>query len=242
MTAPARPGVPAEPGTVRVRALLALLAGVLLWYLPTFGEPLVRPIGEAMRATGVLAPGTSTYAADFSAVLVLRWLAVALLLVLVVAVERRPLSSVGVRPVRLRDALLTVAVAVVTLVITVVLYSMVAGVPDGSTQTGRILTALSAAQAVHLIVNAAVVEELFYRGFLMERLIDLTRRPWLAALVSYVVFVGSHAPEAGWAMTLTMVAPATALFVGLYWWRRNVVLCILAHAITDLVVLAGANA
>ncbi|MEV4014536.1 CPBP family glutamic-type intramembrane protease [Nonomuraea angiospora] len=68
----------------------------------------------------------------------------------------------------------------------------------------------------------------------------LTRRVWPAALVSYVVFVGSHVPGSGWATTLTMVAVGSLLFVGLYWLRRNLPLCAGAHAITNLLILANA--
>ena len=237
------PRPPVSTGTgraSRVPPVVALAAGVLLWLVPTVGEPVVRPIGDAMRDVGLLAADTGTYAADFSAILMLRWLAAALLLVFVLSVERRPVSSIGVRVPRVRDVLLTTVLAVVVLVLSVVLFSLVVGAPDEGTQTSQIVTALSLAQLVHLIINAAVVEEIFFRGFLMERLIDITRRPWLAALVSYVIFVGSHVPGSGWLLTLTMTAVGSVLFVGLYWLRRNVLLCILAHAITDIVVLAGA--
>jgi membrane protease YdiL (CAAX protease family) len=217
-----------NPAGVRVPPLVALAVGVALWFVPTVVQ----------RVLWLTAGGDTV---NFDVVLLSRWLAAALLLVFVLAVEKRPLSSVGVRAPRLRDVLITVGLAVLTLVAGVALYALLAGGGSGQdSQSGQIMAGLSVVQSVHLIVNAAIVEELFFRGFLMERVIDLTRRVWPAALVSYVVFVGSHVPGSGWATTLTMVAVGSALFVGLYWLRRNLPLCVGAHAVTNLLILADA--
>ncbi|MFI7130974.1 hypothetical protein ACIBQ1_35160 [Nonomuraea sp. NPDC050153] len=50
----------------------------------------------------------------------------------------------------------------------------------------------------------------------------------------------SHVPGSGWATTLTMVAVGSVLFVGLYRVRRNLSLCVGAHAVTNLLILADA--
>jgi membrane protease YdiL (CAAX protease family) len=216
---------------VRVPPLVALAVGAALWFVPTLVQRAAWLLGDDDRAV------------DFDLVLVSRWIAAALLLGFVLAVERRPLSSVGLHAPRGRDVLITVGLAVLALVVSVTLYGLVAGTgPDQQSPSGRIVASLSVAGSIHLIVNAAVVEELFFRGFLMERVIDLTRRPWLAALVSYVVFVGSHVPGSGGATALTMVAVGSLLFVGLYWVRRNLLLCVGAHAIGNLPLLANALA
>ncbi|GAA1616138.1 type II CAAX endopeptidase family protein [Nonomuraea maheshkhaliensis] len=215
---------------VRVPPLVALAVGVALWFVPTLVQHAAWLLGDDDRAV------------DFDLVLVSRWIAAALLLGFVRAVERRPLSSVGLHAPRGRDVLITVGLAVLALVVSVTLYGLVMGTgPDQQSPSGQIVASLSVAGSVHLIVNAAVVEELFFRGFLMERVIELAR-PWLAALVSYVVFVGSHVPGSGGATTLTMVAVGSLLFVGLYWVRRNLLLCIGAHAIGNLPILANALA
>ncbi|MGW0804813.1 CPBP family glutamic-type intramembrane protease [Nonomuraea sp. NPDC002799] len=215
---------------VRVPPLVALAVGVVLWFVPTFVQ----------RAVWLLS-GDDTL--NFDLVLVSRWLAAALLLGFVLVVEKQPLSSVGICAPRWKDVLVTIGLAVLALVAGVVLYTvLVSGAPDQQSQSTQIMSRLSVAESVHLIVNAAVVEELFFRGFLIERVISLTQRPWLAALVSYVMFVGSHVPGSGWATTLSMVAVGSVLFVGLYYLRRNLLLCVGAHAITNLLILANAIA
>jgi hypothetical protein len=79
----------------------------------------------------------------------------------------------------------------------------------------------------------------------------LSRRLAAALLLGFVLAVpgrgartvGSHVPGSGWATTLTMVAAGSVLFVGLYWLRRNLPLCVGAHAVTNLLILADtANA
>lgn len=230
-------------GTSRVPPIVALAVGVLLWYVPTIGQSLADPIAQALRALGFLEPGTGSYAAWFVATLVLRWLALALLLVFVLAAERQPLSSVGVRAPRWKDLPLTVGVAVLAIVVGYGLYLLVhGGAVDEGTQTGQILTSLSFGQLVHLVINAAVVEELFFRGFLIERTIALTRRPLLAGVGSYLLFVGSHIPGSGLVTTLTITAVGSVALVGLYLLRRNVLLCIGAHALADTPVLLSAAA
>ena len=77
--------------------------------------------------------------------------------------------------------LVTIGLSLVTVVVSYGLsFELQGDDVDESTQTGRIITSLPFLQLVHLVVNAAVVEQFFYRGFLIERLVDLTRRALFA--------------------------------------------------------------
>jgi membrane protease YdiL (CAAX protease family) len=209
----------------RVSPIVALAVGVVLWFLPTFAKPLTDAMFDS--ASG-----------QFVAVLVLRWIALALLLVFVFAVERRPAASVGIRSARWTHILLALAVAVVTVVVSYGTFFAIQGNQvDQGTQTGQIITSLPFIQLVHLVVNAAAVEEFFYRGFLIERLIDLTARPWLAGVISYVLFVAGHLAGSGVTATLTLTAIGALPLVGFYLWRRNIWLCAGIHAVLDLPIL-----
>lgn len=239
--------VPARGASVRRRfpPIVALAVGALLWFVPTIGQPLTGPIVAGLRASGLLQQDTGDDAAWFVATLVLRWLAAALLLGFVLIVERQPLSSVGIRVPRGKDVLLAAAVTVLAVCLGYGLYLTVNLVVHGTqfeqgTQTGQILASLSFGQLVHLIINAAVVEELFFRGFFVERAIAVTGRPWLAAVGSYLLFVGSHISGSGLVVTLTLTAAGSVAFVVLYMLRRNLFLCIGAHALADAPVLLSA--
>jgi membrane protease YdiL (CAAX protease family) len=209
----------------RVAPIVALAVGVVLWFLPTFAKPLTDALFDSA-------------ASQFVAVLVLRWIALALLLVFVFAVERRSPASIGIRPARWTHILLALAVAVATVVVAYAAFFAIQGnAVDQSTQTGQIITSLPFIQLVHLVINAAIVEEFFYRGFLIERLIDLTGRPWLAGAISYVLFVTGHLAGSGVTATLTLTAIGALALVGFYLWRRNVWLCAGIHAVFDLPIL-----
>jgi membrane protease YdiL (CAAX protease family) len=242
--------MPASPGTDPANTLStrygqrlgvagALAVGGLLWFLPTLLLPVLdAPLIAILRATGLLEATADGLESRFAAALVLRWLAVALLLAFVVGVERERLASVGLRRPRRADLALALGVGVLTLVAGVTLYALVQGPqPETGTQTAQILDSLGLAGRLHLIVNAAVVEELFFRGFLIERLIRLGASPWLAGAVSFVLFVGGHLSGGGLVQTLTLVAVGSLGFVLLYLLRRNVITCIATHAVTDLLVL-----
>lgn len=227
----------------RLRATGALLVGVVLWFVPTLLMPVLGgPIDAALRAVRLLPDGASAFENVFAAGQVLRWLAALLLILFVVFVEREQLSSIGIRPLRRADALLAVLAAVVTIVVGGGLYLLMHGPGfDPTTQHGQLMS-FGVLGRLHIDINAAVVEEFFFRGLLIERLIRIFGRPWLAGSVSFVLFVGSHylSGSASLVETLTATAAGGLAFVLLYLRTRNVIATGIAHAICDLpnVVLA----
>ena len=87
---------------------------------------------------------------------------------------------------------------------------------------------------VILILRAAVFEEIFYRGFVIERLTELTRLRWLAALISLTAFTQAHLSGWGWAHLMIAGFGGIALTV-LYLLRRDLASNIVAHLLTDAV-------
>jgi uncharacterized protein len=87
---------------------------------------------------------------------------------------------------------------------------------------------------------AGVTEEIVYRGYAIERLTFLTGRRWLAALLAGAAFLVAHW---SWGATqLILVGFATLIFTSLYLWRRDLLCCMLAHALADLIGFALARA
>jgi membrane protease YdiL (CAAX protease family) len=232
--------------TRRLKAIAALGVGIFLWFLPTLlvpglNGPVVGLIDTALHAIGLLNASAGSFERGFVAALTVRWLAVVLLLLFVVVVEHEPLSSLGIRVPRWRGVVLALVIGVLALVVGVALYLLVNGGPQtsASTQTGQILRTLGLAGRIHLDVNAAVVEELFFRGQLIECLIRIFERRWLAGAVPFVLFVGSHylTGSASLVQTLTINLVSGLALVSLYLRRRNVLLCMIAHAIMDVTVV-----
>jgi membrane protease YdiL (CAAX protease family) len=77
-----------------------------------------------------------------------------------------------------------------------------------------------------------VFEEIFYRGFVIERLNELTRLRWLAALISLTAFTLAHLNGWGWAH-LMIAGFGGMVLTALYVFRRDLASSVLAHFLTD---------
>src|SRR5882724_10358604 len=84
-----------------------------------------------------------------------------------------------------------------------------------------------------IVIRAGVVEELFYRGYAIERLQALGLNPYLAATVPLVIFALGHW-TGGWANIVIALALG-AILAGFYLWRRDLVANMIAHFTVDFV-------
>lgn len=219
----------------RIPAVMAIGVGVLLWYLPALLLSVFeQPIVQILHITGLLAPTTGEADARFAAGLALRWVAVAALVAFVLGVERLPLQSIGISTPRPTDVLWAVGAGMMATGVGIGLYLLVQGFRPGiETAAEQITDRPSLLGKIHLIVNAAIVEEVFFRGLLIERVTALTRRAWVGGVASWVVFVVSHIAGSGLTESLTIVGVSSLVFVLLYLWRRNLWVCIVAHIISN---------
>lgn len=87
------------------------------------------------------------------------------------------------------------------------------------------------------IIFVAGGEEWLYRGYAIERLERLTGRPVVAATLSTAAFCLVHFPIWGAGPALT-TAVSGGVLAGLYLWRRDVLMLMIAHIGTDLYGLA----
>lgn len=232
-------------GEGRGLAAITLAVGLVLFtiYPGPLLPFLISPIDGGLHALGLLGARPSNFDGGFAAVMVLRWVAVALMLLFIVAVERQPLSSVGIRMPKPRDVAFGLAAGLLALLVFVPIYLLWHGPGfDASTQTGEVVRSLGLAGRAQVAINAAVVEELFFRGVLIERLVRIVGRPWglwLAAAVSFVLFVGLHyaSGSASLAQTVAGDVPGGLALVALYLLRRNLPACVIAHSVMNLVLL-----
>jgi membrane protease YdiL (CAAX protease family) len=159
----------------------------------------------------------------------------------VVIIEHRPLSSLGLRRPGWKSAVFGVAAAAVMVAgsagIYLGLFPALGLSPNDS--------AMSTLQATPLwfrtvlILRAAVFEELYFRGFMIERLASITGVRWLAALISLLAFTFAHLRFWGWPHLL-IAGFAGGILTGLYLWRRDLTCNMIAHLLTDAVgFLAG---
>nr|NUR37365.1 CPBP family intramembrane metalloprotease [Sphingomonas sp.] len=156
----------------------------------------------------------------------------AFLLWIVMSPERQPLSSIGFRMDRIGRSLgWGFGLAVVCFVAVVAclwLYSAL-GMHYGEA------TGISRALPVTLlaVVRAGISEEVFYRGFAIERLQSLTGSKWLAAAITLAAFAGFHFRQGAAGIILALVLGA--IITGFYLWRRDLVAAMFAHFLVDFI-------
>jgi len=168
--------------------------------------------------------------------IVLRELAIlavtAFVLWIVVARERLPLSSIGLRFDRVgRSAGWGLGLAVVAFaVLAVCLVGFSAfGIHYGEG------AGISRALPVTLlaVTRAGISEEVLYRGFALERLQSLTASKWIAASVTLVLFAAFHFRQGLAGVFLAFVLGG--IFTLFYLWKRDLLATITGHFLVDFV-------
>ena len=160
-----------------------------------------------------------------------------LLLVLVAYIllfERRPLSSIGLKRPNWKTLVFGALGAMVMVggmaFIYMVIYPAL-GLSASEPGTAAV-AALPFWLRVLIVVRAAVFEEMYFRGFAIERLTDIlgTRRG--SAAITLVAFTAEHLSY--WGRAHLMIAGfGGAVLTGLYLWRRDLGANIVAHLLTD---------
>lgn len=163
------------------------------------------------------------------------WAGCGALLALVLLWERRPLASIGIALAAPNYLawLGGAALGLTMLALTVVglIQASRAGKEVRSEGLTRLLDMpLWFRCAVPL--TAGITEEIMFRGYPVERLHELTGSLWLAALLPLAVFTLAHLGSWSWGH-LAGVAFAGTLLTGLYLWQRDLIACMIAHAIID---------
>lgn len=164
------------------------------------------------------------------------WALTLALLAYILLVERRPLSSIGLKRPNWKTAAFGALGALVMVggmaFIYMVIYPALRLSPNEPGMAA--VTALPFWLRVMIVVRAAVFEEMYFRGFAMERLTDILGSRWGAAAISFVAFTLEHLGYWGWAH-LMIAGFGGIILTGLYLWRRDLGANIIAHLLTDAI-------
>ncbi len=162
------------------------------------------------------------------------WCAVLLMLGYVAFVEHRRMSSVGFRRPRVLDLALAIVVGILMVVGIVIIYRIVFPALHLQMNTGVMGSLLATPfwYRLLLVTRAAVAEEILFRGYPIERLLELTGSRTVAGILSWAAFTYAHLAGWGWAQ-LIVAGYGGVLLTILYLWRRNLWANMLAHWIAD---------
>ncbi len=163
-----------------------------------------------------------------------KWMITTVLLMLILLWERQPLSSIGIRKTTARDAFWGFIGFLAGGAIISVTMPIVSALGLSTTESGvRRLAELSIGLRVIIVLTAGITEEIQYRGYVIER---LTGRLGLSAAISWILFVLLHIWFWGLGGAL-QIGLASVVLYALYFWRRDLLACILMHVLNDAVAL-----
>ncbi|AEH37067.1 CPBP family intramembrane glutamic endopeptidase [Halopiger xanaduensis] len=215
-TRSAPPGIGAIPPVTGVTLVIALVALPALTFVGRVLE-LSQPVSFALQ-----------------------WLVAIAVIAITVGVEDRPLSSIGFRRPAWIDLGYLLAAAAGALLVFVFTGPLVEalGLPveSGTSGLGE-LPGLPL--AIAMAVTAGVVEEILYRGYAIERLLEYSGSALVAGGFTWLAFTLAHA--VAWPLgNLLQVAAVTAIFVVVYLRRRTLVPVVGAHVLVWLLPVLGA--
>lgn len=187
----------------------------------------------ALPVPGWLSPGGSAVASGGRELIF--WLMTASIVTYVLCVERQSLASVGLRRPSFASLGFGVAAAFVSFTGMALIYLVILPHIDPSYAT-RVSTVqnLSLGFRAVIVIRAAVFEELFYRGFMIERLAPILRSRFAAATLSWAAFTAAHVAYWG-PGSILLAGFGGAVLTALYLWRRDLVSNVLAHGLTDAI-------
>ncbi|WP_461100303.1 CPBP family intramembrane glutamic endopeptidase [Spirosoma koreense] len=84
-----------------------------------------------------------------------------------------------------------------------------------------------------VVFRAGVVEELFFRGYIIERLTMLTNNRYLAAFGSLISFALFHYSQGMPGMILALILGG--VLMGVYMWRKDLKSVMMAHFLIDFI-------
>jgi membrane protease YdiL (CAAX protease family) len=164
------------------------------------------------------------------------WIYAAAVLIWLRFAERLPMRSIGFRRPGWKTLLFAVLGAAAALLVFAIHFAVLVRVfhldMSAALEQQRLILSRPYWFRVLMVLRAAVVEEILFRGYIIEKVRQLTGSVVLALALSVLTFTGAH--FAGWGLVhLIPVFGTAVVFALLYVWRRDLPSNMLAHFLTD---------
>lgn len=158
---------------------------------------------------------------------------VGVLLWIVRSGERLTFSSIGIKRQPIGPAILWTLVAMAAFAVALFFCLGILLPALGMTYGSQGAPAVSLVVTTLVVMRAGIAEEIFYRGYAIERIEALTGSRVLAAVVPLLLFAGFHFSQgiAGVLISFFVGAAATAIYL----WKRNLLILIAAHFTLDFI-------
>ncbi len=158
---------------------------------------------------------------------------VALLLFYIIKKENLTIASIGLHFTNWRQTLIWVPILVLVgfaLMLGCIEISKLFGWKFGESTAFDKLSKLT---ITLITLRAGIAEEVFMRGFVLERVTAISGKKWIAFFISTLLFGLLHYSQ-GYAGILIATA-AGAMFALFYFWKRDLKTNIIAHFLIDFI-------
>jgi len=158
---------------------------------------------------------------------------VGLLLFYIIPREKLTLDSIGLHNRDWKKSLMLAAVVFVVCIAAMLIcveFSKLVGWKFGESKSFDLL---SKPVIAFITIRAGVAEEIFMRGFLLERFTAITGKKWMAFLLSTIPFGLLHYPQGYAGILISTVAGG--LFALFYFWKKDLKSNIIAHFLIDFI-------
>ena len=162
------------------------------------------------------------------------WALGAVVVLYVLIVERRPLSSIGWNGISWKTFAIGAAGAVAVIAFAGAVIAIV--LPflhlQQNAEALKQMVALPYGLRLFIVLRAGIVEEILFRGYGIERLRELIGNKYVAGAITLVIFSLAHLSH--WGLAQLVVAGAAGLVLTvLYLWRRDLGTNMVAHFLVD---------
>ncbi len=159
------------------------------------------------------------------------WVSVVTLIVIIRRGEHLPMRSIGLGTARWWKSILWGLVIAIVSAVAVGLLAYLTGYGSGPGSAAFEKLPLWLITAI--VLRAGVVEELFYRGYAIERLRLIGLGRFWSVAIPLVIFSLGH--WTGGAANILIAFVAALILTGFYLWRRDLVANMIGHGLVDFV-------
>jgi membrane protease YdiL (CAAX protease family) len=159
------------------------------------------------------------------------WLSAVTLLVIIRRGEHLPMRSIGLGTARWWKSILWGVVTAVVSILAVGALAYVTGYGHGPGSAA--FEKLPLWLITLIVLRAGVVEELFYRGYAIERLRLIGLGRFWSVAIPLVIFSFGH--WSGGAANILIAFAAGLILTGFYLWRRDLVANMIGHGLVDFI-------
>ena len=161
----------------------------------------------------------------------LNWVCAIALLLIIRFGERLPFRSVGIGRATVKSSLAWGGI--IAVVCAVLAFAIAALTHYNSGLSGAALAKLPLWLTTIIVLRAGVLEELFYRGYAIERLEALGLNRFWAGIIPFLIFGVAHW-TGGWA-NIVIALVLGAVLTLFYLWRRDLVANMIGHFMVDFI-------